>query len=119
MIHSMINNQGDATACGSSLRTVIRISPSCDCPVHFSVFKISLLVITRPFAKYLCLPDSDIVFLPVARNSSANLGFWLNFAVIVLCSLLLLFCAMQLPSTLVLPPPRNTLLTRSLITQHY
>ena len=80
MIHSMINNQGDATACGSSLRTVIRISPSCDCPVHFSVFKISLLVIARPFAKYLCLPDSDIVFLPVARNSSANLGFWLNFA---------------------------------------
>ena len=77
MIHSMINNQGDATACGSSLRTFIRISPS---PVHFSVFKISLLVIARPFAKYLCLPDSNIVFLPVARNSSANLGFWLNFA---------------------------------------
>ena len=76
----MIHNQGDAISCGSSLRTVMRISPSCDCPVYFSVFKISLLVIAIPFAKYLCLPYSDIVFLLVARNSSANLGFWLNFA---------------------------------------
>ena len=76
----MIHNQGDAISCRSSLRTVMRISPSCDCPVHFSVFKISLLVIAVPFAKYLCLPDSGIFFLPVARNSSANLGFWLNCA---------------------------------------
>ena len=52
MIHSMINNQGDATACGSSLRTVIRISPSCDCPAHFSVFKISLLVPHQKSNKY-------------------------------------------------------------------
>ena len=58
----MINNQEDATACGSSLRTVIGISPSCGCPVHFSVFRISLLVIARPFAKYLCLPDSDVFY---------------------------------------------------------
>ena len=58
----MIDNQGDPISCRSSLRTVMRISPSCDCPVYFSVFKISLLVIARPFAKYLCLLDSDIVF---------------------------------------------------------
>ena len=57
----MIYNQGDATACGISLRTVIRISPSGDCPVHFSVFKISLLVIARPFAKYLCLLSSGTI----------------------------------------------------------